>query len=391
MAYLEGWRKENVGSHTVRRCDIHDCGQTGIVGNLGGIFSVIEDNHIHHINNRQNLAGAEIGGIKMHAAIDVIYRRNHSHQCTRGIWLDWQAQGTRVTQNLFHDNTLPFEHLMHEGTAVAYGEDLFIEVAHGPTLVDHNIFLSIRALKIPTQGVALVHNLIAGSFTAVGRGTDNGAPHMRERSARYTPYHLPHSTDIRGFMTFLHGDMRFVNNIFVQQPHHPFLEQYIEKYKDYEWDDGNLSVGTAIYDEYMTQEEWEAEFEGYCGEGGNRTDRYYIPLPVTAFGNVYLAGARPWKKERGALVSETAQVCLGLKEKDGKLYLDTNLEEFLPERSSRLVGTADLGEAFEPEQPFENPDGTPICFDTDYFGIKKADVYPGPFADFSGLSDTPLA
>ena len=41
------------------------------------MFSLIEDNHIHHINNKQNLAGAEIGGIKMHAAIDVIIRRNH--------------------------------------------------------------------------------------------------------------------------------------------------------------------------------------------------------------------------------------------------------------------------------------------------------------------------
>lgn len=30
-----------------------------------------------------------------------------SNNCTRGLWLDWQAQGTRVTGNLFHDNALP--------------------------------------------------------------------------------------------------------------------------------------------------------------------------------------------------------------------------------------------------------------------------------------------
>ena len=107
QAVNEGWSKETVGSHIVRRCNIHDCGQTGIVGHLGGVFSLIEDNHIHHINNKQNLAGAEIGGIKMHAAIDCIFRRNHIHHCTRGIWLDWQAQGTRVTQNFMHHNTLP--------------------------------------------------------------------------------------------------------------------------------------------------------------------------------------------------------------------------------------------------------------------------------------------
>lgn len=68
QAQREGWTKEKIGSHIVRRCNIHDCGQTGIVGHLGGVFSIIEDNEIHHINNKQELAGAEIGGIKMHAA-----------------------------------------------------------------------------------------------------------------------------------------------------------------------------------------------------------------------------------------------------------------------------------------------------------------------------------
>ena len=70
------WLKENVGSHIVRRCHIHHCEQTGIVGRQGCVFSIIEDNHIHNINNMQELAGAEIAGIKFHAAIDVIFRRN---------------------------------------------------------------------------------------------------------------------------------------------------------------------------------------------------------------------------------------------------------------------------------------------------------------------------
>lgn len=72
-----GWTKETIGGHIVRRCHIHHCEQTGIVGRMGGVFSVIEDNHIHHINNMQELAGAEVAGIKLHAAIDVTIRRNH--------------------------------------------------------------------------------------------------------------------------------------------------------------------------------------------------------------------------------------------------------------------------------------------------------------------------
>ena len=53
-----GWLKEKVGSHIVRRCNIHNCEQGGIIGRMGAVFSVIEDNHIHHINNMMELGGA---------------------------------------------------------------------------------------------------------------------------------------------------------------------------------------------------------------------------------------------------------------------------------------------------------------------------------------------
>ena len=40
-----------------------------------------------------------------------------------------------------------------------------------------------------------------------------------------------------------------------------------------------------------------------------------------------------------------------------------------------------LGKAFEPEQRFENPDGTAIQFDKDYFGGHRGmDVIPGQVA-----------
>lgn len=382
-AQYEGWTKERIGSHIVRRCNIHDCGQTGIVGHLGGVFSVIEDNHIHHINNKQNLAGAEIGGIKMHAAIDVIFRRNHIHHCTRGLWLDWQAQGTRVTGNLFHHNTLPN---LSETAApdpaimMGMGEDIFVEVSHGPTLIDNNILLSHRALKLACQGAAVVHNLIGGGLAAVGIGTDNGAKTLS--SPRYTPYHVPHRTEVAGFMTFLHGDMRFYNNIFLQQPMHPVLKAAMEAMKTSGagggWDDGNVAVGTFPYDGYPTFEEWDREFEGYCGMGSAPSDRYYMHLPVWAGGNVYANGARPWEKEKGFALIDGVK--LTLSEKDGRYTLETNLYDLLPEAETSMVSTALLGEAFEPEQKFESPDGEPIVFDSDYFGIHRAvRPAPGPF------------
>lgn len=97
---------------------------------------------------RQLFSGAEMAGIKFHAAIDTVISDNHIYRAGRGIWLDWMAQGTRVTRNLVHD--------------IAPREDLFVEVNHGPFLIDHNIFLSAISLADWSQGGAYAHNLFAG-------------------------------------------------------------------------------------------------------------------------------------------------------------------------------------------------------------------------------------
>lgn len=378
QAQREGWSKGRIGSHIVRRCDIHDCGQTGIVGHLGGVFSVIEDNRIHHINNKQNLSGAEIGGIKMHAAIDVVIRRNYIYHCTRGLWLDWQAQGTRVTQNLFFDNCLPDDANLTAGNLM--GEDIFVEVSHGPTLIDRNVLLSDRAMKLATQGAAIVHNLIAGSFTCVGRGVDNGT--VSKAAPRYTPYHVPHGTEIAGFMTILHGDMRFYNNVFVQKEIRPALRDMADGVGDSEWDDGNLITGTIPYEGYPSFQAYAAKFEGYCGIGAEPSDRYYDPLPVWAKGNVYFNGAKPMSGEE-ALVVQDHRVTLSLEREGEGFFLKTDLYRYMPEIKNQLITTDVLGMAFEPEQKFENPDGTPIVMDRDYHE-KGWGEFPGagPFSEY---------
>ena len=390
QAVNEGWSKETVGSHIVRRCNIHDCGQTGIVGHLGGVFSLIEDNHIHHINNKQNLAGAEIGGIKMHAAIDCIFRRNHIHHCTRGIWLDWQAQGTRVTQNFMHHNTLPnlkenirYTDENEKPLFSGLGEDIFVEVSHGPTLIDNNILLSTRSIKFASQGGAFVHNLIGGSIVSVGIGTDNGVPGLP--SPRYTPYHVPHRTAVAGFMTFLHGDVRFYNNVFVGQHVHPLLKAEEASHAGVKnmWDDRCATAGTHVYNGFETFEEWNSSFDGYCGHGSKTTDRYYKHLPVWMHGNAYFNGAKVWEKEKDAYVDSEHEIRLDVTEKEAGSNVwqfTTNLREFLPVVSEEPVSTEMLGMAFEPEQLFEAPDGSAIIFDISYDGEKrKGYIKAGPF------------
>lgn len=48
--------------------------------------------------------------------------------------------------------------------------------------------------------------------------------------------------------------------------------------------------------------------------------------------------------------------------------LSTNLYDFLGGYATGMVDSDVLGCAFEPEERFENPDGTAIVFNEDYFG-----------------------
>ncbi len=190
-ALNSGWSKENIGSHIVRNNTIFNTEQAGIVGSLGAIFSEISHNHIYDIWTKRMFGGAELAGLKFHAPIDMLIKNNRINNTAIGIWIDWMAQGTRITGNLIYDSAI---------------DDLFTEVNHGPYLVDNNIFLSDVAIRDVAQGGAFVHNLIGGKLE------------HHQVLDRSTPYHLPHSTKIAGVSNTLGGDNRFYNNIFIQRP-----------------------------------------------------------------------------------------------------------------------------------------------------------------------------
>ncbi len=367
-----GWLKEKVGGHIIRRCNVHHCEQTGIVGRMGGVFSTIEDCHIHHICNSQQLGGAETAGIKLHAAIDVTIRRNHIHHCIMGVWCDWQAQGARITQNLLHDNMPPAGAVHAQGAM--FSTDVFIEVGHGPTLIDNNLLLSKVSVTIPSQGIACVHNLILGSFSLINSGVDSVVNGQRE--PRYTPYHIRHRTEVAGFMTILHGDDRIYNNIFIQQ--YPVTDKKRQPTaNDYE------AVGTAPFDIFPTYEEWISHFMLGQEPDMRALGTYHFGhLPVWVEGNAYFRGATVCRHETHSLVNRRARVKAALAEEDGRLVLKTNVYDYLKDFRDGIINSDILGEAFEPEQRFENPDGTEIVFDRDYLGAHRGtDALPGPFAD----------
>lgn len=185
-AVRKGWNKDNVGSHIVRRNDISFCEQTGICGSMGASFSEIYDNHIHDTWVKQQFDGAEISGIKLHAAIDAYIHNNWIHHSQKGIWMDWMAQGSRISCNLMNDNVTM---------------DIFYEVDHGPFTCDNNMMLSACSLWDWSNGGAFLHNLFGGTIVARNGG-------------RSTPYQLIHSTEVKGLYGTGNGDNRFMNNIF---------------------------------------------------------------------------------------------------------------------------------------------------------------------------------
>ena len=189
-ALTNRWNEATIGHHIVRNNDISHCEQGGVVGSMGGAFSTISDNNIHDIHVMNWFSGAEMAGIKLHGSVDVTIAHNHIYRTCLGIWLDWMAQGTRVTGNLFHDNR----------------SDIFFEVDHGPFLVDNNIFLSSNSLSLNSQGGAFVHNLVAGSFR------------VTPFDGRETPFFEAHSTEHMRLHNNPDGDLRFYNNLFVQGP-----------------------------------------------------------------------------------------------------------------------------------------------------------------------------
>ncbi len=366
-----GWLKEKIGHHIIRRCHVHHCEQTGIVGRMGAVFSTIEDCHIHHVCNSQQLGGAETAGIKLHAAIDVTIRRNHIHNCIMGVWLDWEAQGARVTQNLMHDNMPPEGAVKAEGAM--FSCDVFVEVGHGPTLIDNNLLLSKVSVVMPSEGLAIVHNLMCGSFGLIDSGVDSIVNGQRE--PRYTPYHIRHRTEVAGFMTILHGDDRVYNNIFVQK--YPVKEfSKTPKEPDYE------HAGTSPFDIFPTYDEWIANFKMDEEPDMQELGKYHFGhLPVWVDGNAYFNGAQIYNREKHNLIDNKNEAKVTLVQEGDESRVETNVYGLLGDFSCDLITSDVLGKAFEPEQRFENPDGSLIIFDTDFYGRKRGDrILPGPFA-----------
>ncbi|MBT1179826.1 right-handed parallel beta-helix repeat-containing protein [Bifidobacterium vespertilionis] len=375
-----GWARGVVGGHIVRNNVIHDCGQNGVVGHMGCAFGVIKGNEIYNIATRREFWGHEIGGIKLHAAVDTVIRTNNVHDCTLGVWLDWQTQGTHIDRNVFWDNS----------------RDVMVEVSHGPYTVSDNVFASPIALDVFSDGGAFVNNLIGGKLRLV---------RVLDRS---TPYHFPHTTEVAGSAFVYGGDDRFINNVFVK-PAGSAPDSDEQKHWHVE------GHGTRVYNLQAKRDmprcsgehgERPVNVEGYerlvrefVDSSGDEERFRDVPQPVLARDNTYLGGARPLLGETGAMTLDgparvevtgrgdadsERHVTLTLRTDDSATGSTTGAtgDPSFPLGAGRVVSTADLGTPRVVEERFEKPDGSPFTFDADIMGAARGEHSArGPLAD----------
>lgn len=328
-ALQRGWSKETVGSHIIRDNVIYDCGQNGIVGHMGCVFSRIYHNHIYNIAVKHEYFGHEIAGIKLHAAIDVQICNNNIHNCSLGTWLDWQAQGTRVSGNLYYGND----------------RDFMIEVTHGPCLIDHNIFASAYSIDNYAQGTAFVHNLQCGGM------------HREAVLKRATPYHFPHTTEAAGTAVVYGADDRFYQNIFLGGTKLPYEAAVFDGTADYNACPENLEV----YLEEVIRKEY-----------GDLEDHLYTNQPAYVNGNVYLRGADAYTAEKDNYVS-VEDPGVKIVTEDGAVYLEMEVEQGALNVNTEVIDTKKLGTVRIVEALYEDPEGNPVTLDRDYNGVLRGE------------------
>jgi len=184
------------GDHIIRNNVIRRCGQAGIAGQKGATRSIVSGNLIEDTNYRREFGGWETAAIKFHNSVDTVISGNlirgvfRQDQGAFGIWMDFGNQGIRITRNIIYNT---------EAATV------FLEMNHGPILVDNNILIG-QPVRSNSEATVFAHNLLV----------DCGYDYSPD-TERHSEYYKPHTTKIVGRKTGTAQDDKWFNNIFVRQ------------------------------------------------------------------------------------------------------------------------------------------------------------------------------
>ncbi len=136
----ESWHRRNTdttredsGHHIIRGNHIERCGVCGIAAMHNNRHTLVENNRIEHIGDRNIERIWEAGGLKFHQTDGVLIRSNIIRHIRHapGLWLDFLNRNTRVTNNVIAD-------------VESIQGGVYIEVSHEPVFVDHNLIWNVR-------------------------------------------------------------------------------------------------------------------------------------------------------------------------------------------------------------------------------------------------------
>ncbi|MGA2500610.1 MAG: right-handed parallel beta-helix repeat-containing protein, partial [Tepidisphaeraceae bacterium] len=184
------------GEHIVRNNVIRRCGQAGIAGQKGATRCLISGNFIEDTNYRKEFGGWETAAIKFHNSVDTVISGNLIRGVYRqkegafGIWMDFGNQGTRLTRNIIYKTE---------------AATIFLEMDHGPTLVDNNTLIG-PAIRSNSEATVFAHNLFV----------DCGYDYSPD-TGRRSEYYKPHTTQAVGRKTGTAQDDKWYNNLFVRK------------------------------------------------------------------------------------------------------------------------------------------------------------------------------
>jgi hypothetical protein len=179
------------GRHLVRGNRFVRNGTTGAIGYKAPFCTFIENAFVD--NNTMRAGGHGKAGLKLisycaDSHVEGNYFINNGGSQYSALWLDWGAQGSRVTRNVFINNTR-----------------VFIEANHGPVMFDRNVIVDSPLWITDGTGVLVAHNLFHDS------------PFVHRtlvKPLRSPPYLQPHTPDKIDDAVGHAAYLRVFNNIF---------------------------------------------------------------------------------------------------------------------------------------------------------------------------------
>ena len=296
------------GDHIIRNNVVRRCGEAGIAGQKGATRCVVSGNLIEETNYRKEFGGWETAAIKFHQSVDTVICGNLIRRVGRqshgafGIWMDWGNQGTRLTGNIIHDTE---------------AAGIFLEMNHGPILVDNNVVIGSE-VRSNSEGSVFAHNL----FVDCGF---NMVSDLRRRSE----YYKPHTREQVARKQGIPQDDKWFNNVFIRRG--------LDRVKE--------AAGYASDCNVFLEGAKRSSF----ADEGSAIDAF-----VTGF----------------AREDRLLGVAIGFDVNDAPACIQSPLVD------SKLVGVfPTVG------QTIEDRYGKPICVDSDINGKKRTQPVAGPLAD----------